>query len=459
MEEQNNIINNDNNNVEEEIIQINKMDNDDNQSNKEEIPEVKEIVINNTNDNIEKNNKEQEKNNNNQIEIINKIEEIKEIKNDENTNKIIEIIEIKKDNYLDNNNKNNNEKKENIEIQGINKNENRDESKLDIIIKNLLAKDEIIKTLQNEIINLKKENEINQIKQNYEKKFNEMKEQMATKEDIKDMKYFVRKREISYLKDEIDAVSSKLNELEKVYDNKIGFMESNMTRIFEKEEELKKKEENQINQINIINDYCDNNNVIKNDDNKNDKDNIIKIEKKEEKGKKKEKDNNKKESQKNLLAQFDKKIYKNFNKNLNDIFSKKHLKDKTIEKKSLENLLKNAKKLFEEKNCPLEYFSQYFSDLIEKEPKEFHDNLNNKKIEIFKSLEKINSEITKKLNLKEVQKENKEIDVKNFDIEAFRKEFNLSKDDFPDERLKDYYIKFKGDTKKVFEGLVFIKKD
>jgi hypothetical protein len=74
-------------------------------------------------------------------------------------------------------------------------------------------------------------------------------------------------------------------------------------------------------------------------------------------------------------------------------------------------------------------------------------------------LEKINSEITKKLNLKEVQKENKEIDVKNFDIEAFRKEFNLSKDDFPDERLKDYYIKFKGDTKKVFEGLVFIKKD
>ena len=51
------------------------------------------------------------------------------------------------------------------------------------------------------------------------------------------------KRKISYLKDEIDAVSSKLNELEKVYDNKIGFMESNMTRIFEKEEELKKKEE------------------------------------------------------------------------------------------------------------------------------------------------------------------------------------------------------------------------
>ena len=138
---------------------------------------------------------------------------------------------------------------------------------------------------------------------------------------------------------------------------------------------------------------------------------------------------------------------------MNDIFSKKHLKDKTIDNKLLEKLKNNAQKLLKEKHCPLDYFSQYIAELLNKTSKEFHNNLNEKRIEIYQSLNNINDEITKQLNLKQVQKEIKDIDIKNFDIEAFRKEYALSQEEHPDEKLNKLFIRYKGNFIKMFEGL------
>ena len=154
-----------------------------------------------------------------------------------------------------------------------------------------------------------------------------------------------------------------------------------------------------------------------------------------------------------MLIQFDKKIYKEFHKILNDIFSYKNLKNKYISIKIVEIFKKQARKLLINKECPLDYFSQYICELIERTPKEFHNNLHEKRIEIFQILNKINDDILREKILNKEREERQNIDIKNFDIEAFRKEFNLSKEDFPDKLIKKFFIKYKGNTEKMFEGL------
>ena len=71
------------------------------------------------------------------------------------------------------------------------------------------------------------------MKQNYEKQINELKEIMAKKEDIK---YFAKRRELDYIKENLEALSDKYNNFERVTESKIGFIESNMSTVLEKGE-------------------------------------------------------------------------------------------------------------------------------------------------------------------------------------------------------------------------------
>ena len=122
----------------------------------------------------------------------------------------------------------------------------------------------------------------------------------------------------------------------------MGSMESNMTKILEKKEELKKLEENKIiiDNENKININIDENNF----ENNNDK--IIKHKKMERKGK---------EKQKSLKDQFDMKVYKNLDKILNVIFYHKNLKNEEIDNKNFEKLENECKNLFQKKQSPIEF--------------------------------------------------------------------------------------------------------
>ena len=54
---------------------------------------------------------------------------------------------------------------------------------------------------------------------------------------------------------------------------------------------------------------------------------------------------------------------------------------------------------------------------------------------------------------------NKEkVDVKNFDIKEFRKEFNLNEEEFSDDFLKQKYIECKGNQKLIFYHIIGIDK-
>ena len=399
---------------------------------------------NNSNNNIEElnrnnidENEQRKENNENNINSIEKSNKNKDINIIININK----VEQPNDNTINNNkniNKNNNISEIKVEKEiTINKDENIDnnenkkenenqETKLDMIIKSLKEKDDIIKSLQNNIINLstqikeiKESNE--QMKQDYEKQINDLKEVMAKKEDIK---YFVKKRELQFVSENLDALSDKYNNFERVIESKMGFMESNMTKIFEKGEELKKLEENKI----IINNENKINNIDKNNV-KSNNDGNIKDKNIEKKGSAK---------QKLLKDQFNMKIYKNFNKILNEIFSDKNLKNEEIDNKSFEKFIRESKDLIQEKESPIEFCTEYINELKEKTVPELINNLEQKKIKLLQNLNDINDKISPKLNIIN-------IDVKDFNIEEFRKEYGFTEEKFPDDVLKKTYLTCKGD--------------
>jgi len=355
-------------------------------------------------------------NNNINVEEQNKINTYNEQQNEKN-------IEGKKETFnninTNENNINNDEKKEEKEIQ---------ESKLNMIIKSLKEKDDIIISLQNDINNLKKQNEFyssqikeikesqEQMKQNYEKQINELKEIMAKKEDIK---YFAKRRELDYIKENLEALSDKYNNFERVTESKIGFIESNMSKVLEKGEDIKALEKNKIindNYIDVKKDYF----------------------------------------QKEFCTSFDKDVYKELNDILDIIFSKSNLVNKTISENHLDKLIKISTQLFKNRYQPVEYFSEYFNaytkTINENILKEFNYNLQMKKSIIFQKLNKLNNEVSSYISSN--QKNSVNVDIKNFDIKKFRKEYNLPEEDFPDEVLKGSYIANNGNLKLTFYKLV-----
>jgi len=452
MEEQNKNENPENiNNIVE--ININKEDENSKYEIDKETIEINQVEMNNKDENI-KNIKTNEEiiinNENNEIKV-----EIKENKNEENINNniIINKEEKNEENIRIDNNENNNKNdinKINCLDNEDNKEKNDINSKLDMIIKELKDKDSLIKSLQNDIVNLKKENEsisaeftskikevkqnqeneLNQIKQNYEKKISELKEEMATKADIK---YFAKRRDIDYFKDIIESLTTKINDLEKVFDNKIGFMESNMTHIFEMEEELKKKD----GEKKVINNHMnnDNNNII----NKSINNNNININLNNNKINVKNENINKKD----LKKQYDPKFYKELEQVFNEIFSSKNISNQCINKKLIERLQSAAKKLLDKKLFPLDFAKDYMNDIKLKLSNQL-DNIEHLKIEVFKALSSINDELLEKINLNFMKKELKNVDVQNFNIISFRKSLELSQEEYSDEVLKKLYVDMRG---------------
>ena len=434
-------------------ININKEDENSKYEIYKESIEINQVEMNNKDENI-KNIKTNEEiiinNENNEIKV-----EIKENKNEENINNniIINKEEKNEENIRIDNNENNNKNdinKINCLDNEDNKEKNDINSKLDMIIKELKDKDSLIKSLQNDIVNLKKENEsisaeftskikevkqnqeneLNQIKQNYEKKISELKEEMATKADIK---YFAKRRDIDYFKDIIESLTTKINDLEKVFDNKIGFMESNMTHIFEMEEELKKKD----GEKKVINNHMnnDNNNII----NKSINNNNININLNNNKINVKNENINKKD----LKKQYDPKIYKELEQVFNEIFSSKNISNQCINKKLIERLQSAAKKLLDKKLFPLDFAKDYMNDIKLKLSNQL-DNIEHLKIEVFKALSSINDELLEKINLNFMKKELKNVDVQNFNIISFRKSLELSQEEYSDEVLKKLYVDMRG---------------
>ena len=452
MEDQNNLIINKDNNQDEEIKIIEIVEN--NTVIDEKVPENN---LEKKND-INKNEKENELNDKNK-EINNKDNK------EENIIIINEVVDINKPN------ENNNKEVKVIKNDIINKKENKEdkglEEKLDNILKEIKRKDTLMKLFKKDLDELKKQNktisdnfntqikelkeaqekEINQIKQNYENKINEMKKDFAMKEDIK---YFAKKREVEYVKDDLEALNSKFSNLEREYNSKMGFMESNMERIFKIKDENKNPEDNKI--IIDQNEVNKNNKVVIN----NNKDNIV--------------INNNNEINKNIIPDYfdikrieamkkdikktyDMKVYKDLNNILNEIFAEKNLNTKEIDKKSLERLKNINIKLVKEKRFPLNFISDFINDTKLK-LSIYNINIDHKKNEIYSVINGVNDEIFPKLNNAEKEKDKKKVDIKKFNIEAFRKEYNLSKEEFSDEVLKDAYIKSGGDLVQTFSKII-----
>ena len=449
MEEQNQ---NQNPEIINNIVEINMNKDDDNSKNEidKEAIEINQVEMINKDENIRANEEKIINNENNEMKV-----EIKENKNEENINNniIINKEEKNEENIRIVNNEYNNINdinKNNCLDNEDNKEKNAINSKLDMIIKELKDKDSLIKSLQNDIVNLKKENEsisaeftskikevkqnqeneLNQIKQNYEKKISELKEEMATKADIK---YFAKRRDIDYFKDIIESLTTKINDLEKVFDNKIGFMESNMTHIFEMEEELKKKD----GEKKVINNHMnnDNNNII----NKSINNNNININLNNNKINVKNENINKKD----LKKQYDPKLYKELEQVFNEIFSSKNISNQCINKKLIERLQSAAKKLLDKKLFPLDFAKDYMNDIKLKLSNQL-DNIEHLKIEVFKALSSINDELLEKINLNFMKKELKNVDVQNFNIISFRKSLELSQEEYSDEVLKKLYVDMRG---------------
>ena len=143
------------------------------------------------------------------------------------------------------------------------------------------------------------------------------------------------------------------------------------------------------------------------------------------------------------------KVYKNLNKILDDIFSKKHLKKIEVDKKSLEKLENESKNLIQKKFAPISFCQEYINEIKQKTTPELLINVEKKKIQLFERLNeiKINDKISPNKNILKVN-------VKDFNISEFRKEFQLTEEEFPDEILKKTYISCKGNINNMLLKLI-----
>jgi len=245
------------------------------------------------------------------------------------------------------------------------------------------------------------------------------------------------------VKDDLKDISDKLNDFERVFDNKLAFIESSLTRLLEKEE--KEKNEEKKNKINENNNNNNNFNII----------NIVE-DKKDNKDNKKDKKENKKEKVN--------KNWKEFETLLDKIFSEENVKYQEIKNEDIEKLKKLALNSLKKDKSIISKFTEYFKNIFNKREKdEYSINLVAKKNKIIEILADTENSLNKKkekgggflsfFGNKENNKGKKEdvkVDVNNFDINAFRKEYQLSEIDFPDELLKKKYIEYKGNLQVLF---------
>ena len=274
---------------------------------------------------------------------------------------------------------------------------------MDYIISELKKKDEIIKNLQNEINKINKKNEedksfylkeINQLKEDNKKEIDSMKEAFeseikALKEEIsknnqiekKENNNQIKRREFNAIKEDLNDFNEKLSKFERVFDNKLDFIESALSRLLEKEEQQKEeqKEEKKEDQKEK------NNNNNQNNNNKiNEKKQIEFVEDYLEK---------------------DPGIWKDFLKQVDVIFSEKYSNTKDIKEGELKKLKKLSLNLTKKNKSTIEKFNDYFSNKIK--PKINKNNNSNylyKKSKIFELLNEVESELNKDKNEKEKKK-------------------------------------------------------
>ena len=133
-------------------------------------------------------------------------------------------------------------------------------------------------------------------------------------------------------------------------------------------------------------------------------------------------------------------------------FSEKHAKNKEIKKSDIEKFKKISLNLVKKGKLPEEKFSDFCK---EKFDNDLTNNFITKKNQIFEALIEIEDKLNKqkeKEKEKGKDKKEKKVDVKKFDINQFREEFNLSKKEFPDSLIKEKFVQCKGD-----KGLMLLK--
>ena len=159
-------------------------------------------------------------------------------------------------------------------------------------------------------------------------------------------------------------------------------------------------------------------------------------------------------------------IWKEFINILDEIFSAKNENSKDINKNTLKKFEKISLNLFNNEKYPIEKFNNYFTDKINKKAQE-NMNLIHKKNKIFETLTNLENNLIqekekgqRKGNFFHWNKDKKEkkVDIKNFDINKFRQEYNLSKEEFSDEFLKNKYIECKGNEEKLFYKIIVVEK-
>jgi hypothetical protein len=268
-----------------------------------------------------------------------------------------------------------------------------------------------------------------------------------------------RKREFNVMKKDLKDLNEKFNDFERVFDNKLDFIETSLSKILDdkKEDEenqkiiQKQKEENKKTEIDL--EWANNKAVRKTYFDTQNKINIDILIKSDLKSKEKQ-------EAKELIRQFENLLDK--------IFSEENLKCNDIKKDDENKFINLANKLLKYNIIAIEAFSIYLNKIRNNISINYIDNLNSKKNKIFQIVNDMDEQhIQKNKSLlfglfggkgeKKDNKKNKN-DIKDFDVNDFRKEFNLDEKEFPNNLIKEAYKKYNGDKNNMFTALVLTKK-
>ena len=228
------------------------------------------------------------------------------------------------------------------------------------------------------------------------------------------------------MKQDLQELNEKYNYLERVLDNKMDFIESNLSKLLEKEGNQKE---------------------IKKDENKSNK------------SKKNENNINNNEANKiNLINNYiDQDYFKEFEQELDIIFSKENEKSEDIDEENISKLKKITLNIMQNHKVPSQEITDYFRKKFEKRtPDENFEKLVNKKVKILEILGELDILNRDKLYgiFKDKGNDGKNVDLKNFDIDKFRKEFNLSEKEYSDDIINRQYLECKGNEQKMFCKLI-----
>ena len=240
------------------------------------------------------------------------------------------------------------------------------------------------------------------------------------------------KKDFDLMKENLKNLNEKYSDFDRVFENKFEFIESSLSKLLKQDKNNKeeKKVENK-NEINIINNNINNNNN-------------------------------------NIINNEDEGIWKEFINILDEIFSAKYENSPDINKNTLKKFEKISLNLLNNEKYPIEKFNNYFTDKISKKAIE-NMNLIHKKNKIFEILNNLQGNLIEEKEKEQRKgsflgihwnknKKEKKVDIKNFDINKFRQEYNLSKEEFSDEFLKNKYIECKGNEEKLFYKIIVVEK-